>query len=76
LDFKLDIQKIIDGISLMAKIIKLGDPTWKYYFRSGSYLLDNNGITVSENEIIILTLATVNSTLVQKQYLWKLKRPV
>jgi hypothetical protein len=72
---QLDIQKIIDGISLSGqdnkvREILLGNIT------SGqdlNYLLDNNGITVSQNEIIILTaLATVNSTLVQKQYLWKL----
>ena len=38
-----------------------------------NYLLDNTGITVPENEIIVLTaLATVNATLIQKQYLWKL----
>ncbi|OCB77945.1 hypothetical protein [Flavobacterium crassostreae] len=38
-----------------------------------NYLLDTNGITVSKNEIVILTaLATVDSTLIQHQYLWKL----
>lgn len=72
---KLEIQKIIEGISLSGQDNKLrevllGTITADHDF---NYLLDNTGITVTENEIIVLTaLATVNSTLIQKQYLWKL----
>ena len=72
---KLEIQKIIEGISLSGQDNKLrevllGTITADHDF---NYLLDNTGITVPENEIIVLTaLATVNSTLIQKQYLWKL----
>lgn len=72
---QLEIKKIIEGISLSGQDNKirevlLGTITVDHDL---NYLLDNNGITVAENEIIILTaLATVNSTLIQKQYLWKL----
>lgn len=72
---KIEIQKIIDGISLSGQDNKirevlLGTITADHDF---NYLLDNTGITVPENEIIVLTaLATVNATLIQKQYLWKL----
>lgn len=72
---KIEIQKIIDGISLSGQDNKirevlLGTITADHDF---NYLLDNTGITVPENEIIVLTaLATVNDTLIQKQYLWKL----
>lgn len=71
---KLEIQKIIDGISLSGQNNKvrevlLGTITADHDL---NYLLDNTGITVAENEIIVLTaLTTVNSTLIQKQYLWK-----
>ena len=72
---KLEIQKIIEGISLSGQDNKvremlLGTITAS---RDFNYLLDNNGITVAENEIIVVTaLTTINATLVQKQYLWKL----
>lgn len=72
---KLQIQKIIDGISLSGQDNKvrevlLGTITDTHDL---NYLLDNTGITVTENEIVMITaLATVNSTLIQKQYLWKL----
>lgn len=72
---KLEIQKIIDGISLSGQNNKvrevlLGTITAT---QNLNYLLDNNGITVTEDEIIVLTaLTTINATLVQKQYLWKL----
>ena len=72
---KLEIQKIIDGISLSGqnnnvREVLLGTITAT---QNLNYLLDNNGITVTEDEIIVLTaLTTINATLVQKQYLWKL----
>ena len=72
---KIEIQKIIDGISLSGqnnnvREVLLGTITAT---QNLNYLLDNNGITVTEDEIIVLTaLTTINATLVQKQYLWKL----
>lgn len=72
---QLEIQKIIDGISLSGQDNKVRE------FLLGTitededlaYLLDNNGLMVAENEIIVLTvLDTIAGTLVQKQYLWKL----
>jgi hypothetical protein len=72
---QLEIQKIIEGISLSGQDNKirevlLGTITADHDF---NYLLDNTGITVTENEIILVTaLTTINATLVQKQYLWKL----
>lgn len=71
---QLEIQKIIDGLSLSGQDNKvrevlLGSITLDHDL---AYLLDNNGITVSENEIVVITaLETVNATLVQRQYLWK-----
>ncbi len=62
---KLEIQKIIEGISLSGQDNKirevlLGTITADHDF---NYLLDNTGITVPENEIIVLTaLANFNST--------------
>jgi hypothetical protein len=72
---QLEIKKIIDGIALSGQDNKvrevlLGTITADHDL---NYLLDNNGITVTENEIVVLTaLTNVNSTLIQKQYLWKL----
>ena len=72
---QLEIQKIIDGISLSGqnntvREVLLGTITTDHDL---NYLLDNTGITVAENEIIVVTaLATVNATLIQKQFLWKL----
>lgn len=72
---QLQIQKIIDAISLSGqnntvREVLLGSITEAHDL---NYLLDNSGITVTENEIIILTaLETINATLVQKQFLWKL----
>jgi lysophospholipase L1-like esterase len=72
---QLEIQKIIDGISLdsqdnKVREVLLGTITTDHDL---NYLLDNTGITVVENEIIVVTaLATVNATLIQKQFLWKL----
>ena len=72
---KLEIQKIIEGISLSGQDNKvrevlLGTITTVHDL---NYLLDNTGITVAENEIIVVTaLTTINATLVQKQFLWKL----
>ena len=72
---QLEIQKIIEGISLSGQDNKvrevlLGTITTDHDI---NYLLDNTGITVAENEIIVVTaLVTINGTLVQKQFLWKL----
>jgi hypothetical protein len=41
-----------------------------------NYLLDNNGITVSENEIIISALATVNIHWSKSSICGNLERPV
>lgn len=71
---QLEIQKIIDGVSLAGQDNKvrevlLGTITNDHAFE---YLLDNNGITVAENEIVVLTvLATVDLQTIQRQFLWK-----
>jgi len=72
---RLEVQKLIEGLNLAGQDNKvrevvLGSITVDHDL---AYLLDNNGITVSESELVMLTaLATVNNTLIQKQYLWKL----
>jgi hypothetical protein len=72
---KLQVQKIIDAISLagqdnQVREILLGSITVS---EDLNYLLNNTGISVAANEIVVLTaLTTINNTLVQKQYLWKL----
>ena len=72
---QLQIQKIIEGVSLAGQNNKVREVLLGTITAGQdlNYLLDNNGLVVTENEIIVLTaLATVNNTLVQKQYLWKL----
>ncbi|GIZ08384.1 hypothetical protein [Flavobacterium sp. UMI-01] len=72
---KLTLQKLIESLSLSGQNNKvreviLGSITEAHDL---NYLLENTGITVTEDEMVILTaLATVNATLVQRQFLWKL----
>lgn len=72
---KLEIQKIIEGLSLSGQDNKvrevlLGSITADHDL---NYLLDNQGITVTETELVVLTaLVVINNQLLQRQFLWKL----
>lgn len=71
---KLEIQKIIDGLSLSGQDNKIREVLLGTITEEDTlnYLLDNNGITVTESEIIVLTaLVTIDNQLVQRQFLWK-----
>lgn len=72
---KLEIQQIIDAVSLdgqnnTIREVLLGEIT---EFQDLNYLFDNNGIIVSESEIVMLSvLETINGIKSQRQFLWKL----
>lgn len=72
---KLEIQKIIDGISLAGqnntlREILLGEITDEHDLE---YLFDNNAISVAPTELVILiVLQTISAKQIQRQFLWKL----